>query len=102
VFRGVDRAIQEASCPDICGGRTRRSTRPPRRQRASALQRQNNLCYQIAQREWCQQPRTLALPAMDPIRRTILVTGVTAVAAGTRWSAAQTGQGGVAMGTYEK
>src|SRR5665811_2232868 len=40
--------------------------------------------------------------AMDPNRRTILATGVAAVAAGTRLSAAQTGQGGVAMGTYEK
>ncbi|WP_079544086.1 alpha/beta fold hydrolase [Bradyrhizobium lablabi] len=42
---------------------------------------------------------------MDPIRRTILATGVAATAvatAGTRLFAQQTGQGGAAMGTYEK
>jgi pimeloyl-ACP methyl ester carboxylesterase len=42
---------------------------------------------------------------MDPIRRTILATGVAASAAataGTRLFAQQTGQGGAAMGTYEK
>jgi pimeloyl-ACP methyl ester carboxylesterase len=41
---------------------------------------------------------------MDPIRRTILATGVAATAvatAGTRLFAQQTGQGGTAMGTYE-
>jgi pimeloyl-ACP methyl ester carboxylesterase len=44
-------------------------------------------------------------PAMDPIRRTILATGVAATAvatAGTRLFAQQTGQGGAAMGTFEK
>jgi pimeloyl-ACP methyl ester carboxylesterase len=42
---------------------------------------------------------------MDPIRRTILTTGVAATAAaaaGTRLFAQQTGQGGAAMGNYEK
>jgi pimeloyl-ACP methyl ester carboxylesterase len=42
---------------------------------------------------------------MDPIRRTILATGVAATAvatAGTRLFAQPTGQGGAAMGTYEK
>jgi pimeloyl-ACP methyl ester carboxylesterase len=42
---------------------------------------------------------------MDPIRRTILATGVAATAvatAGTHLFAQQTGQGGAAMGTYEK
>ena len=42
---------------------------------------------------------------MDPIRRTILATGVVATAvatAGTRLFAQQTGQGGTAMGTFEK
>ena len=42
---------------------------------------------------------------MDPIRRTILATGVAATAvvtAGTRLFAQKTGQGGAAMGTYEK
>jgi len=44
-------------------------------------------------------------PAMDPIRRTILATGVAATAAataGTRLFAQQAGQGGGAMGSYEK
>src|ERR1700733_4733523 len=44
-------------------------------------------------------------PAMDPIRRTILTTGVAATAAaaaGTRLFAQQAGQGGAAMGMYEK
>jgi pimeloyl-ACP methyl ester carboxylesterase len=43
--------------------------------------------------------------AMDPIRRTILTTGVAATAAaaaGTRLFAQQAGQGGAAMGMYEK
>ena len=42
---------------------------------------------------------------MDPIRRTILTTGVAATAAaaaGTRLFAQQTGQGGTAMGNFEK
>jgi pimeloyl-ACP methyl ester carboxylesterase len=42
---------------------------------------------------------------MDPIRRTILATGVAATAAattGTRLFAQQTGQGGSAMGMFEK
>jgi len=42
---------------------------------------------------------------MDPIRRTILATGVAATAvvtAGTRLFAQQTGQKGAAMGTFEK
>jgi pimeloyl-ACP methyl ester carboxylesterase len=42
---------------------------------------------------------------MDPIRRNILATGVAATAvatAGTRLFAQQTGQGGAAMGSYEK
>jgi pimeloyl-ACP methyl ester carboxylesterase len=42
---------------------------------------------------------------MDPIRRTILATGVAATAvatAGTRLFAQQIGQGGAAMGTFEK
>jgi pimeloyl-ACP methyl ester carboxylesterase len=41
---------------------------------------------------------------MDPIRRTILTTGVaaTAAAAGTRLFAQQAGQGGTPMGMYEK
>ena len=42
---------------------------------------------------------------MDPIRRTILTTGVAATAAaaaGTRLFAQQAGQGGTAMGMYEK
>ena len=42
---------------------------------------------------------------MDPIRRTILATGVAATAAataGTRLFAQQTAQGGAAMGIYEK
>jgi pimeloyl-ACP methyl ester carboxylesterase len=42
---------------------------------------------------------------MDPIRRTILTTGVAATAAaaaGTRLFAQQTGQGGTAMGIFEK
>src|SRR3984885_4995596 len=44
-------------------------------------------------------------PAMDPIRRTILTTGVAATAAataGTRLFAQQTAQGGAAMGMFEK
>jgi pimeloyl-ACP methyl ester carboxylesterase len=44
-------------------------------------------------------------PAMDPIRRTILTTGVAATAAaaaGTRLFAQQAEQGGAAMGIYEK
>jgi pimeloyl-ACP methyl ester carboxylesterase len=48
---------------------------------------------------------TGSTPAMDTIRRTILATGVAATAvatAGTRLFAQQTGQGGAAMGTYEK
>src|SRR3984885_10541837 len=43
--------------------------------------------------------------AMDPIRRTILTTGVAATAAaaaGTRLFAQQAGQEGAAMGMYEK
>src|SRR6202051_537946 len=41
---------------------------------------------------------------MDPIRRTILTTGAaaTAMAAAPRVFAQQAGQGGTAMGTYEK
>src|ERR1700694_285741 len=42
---------------------------------------------------------------MDPIRRTLLATGVAAtagVSAGTRPVAQKTEQGGAAMGTYEK
>jgi len=42
---------------------------------------------------------------MDPIRRNILATGVAATAAataGTRLFAQQAGQGGAAMGIYEK
>src|SRR5664279_2946873 len=42
---------------------------------------------------------------MDPIRRTLLATGVAATAvvtAGNRLFAQKTGQGGAAMGTYEK
>jgi pimeloyl-ACP methyl ester carboxylesterase len=42
---------------------------------------------------------------MDPIRRNLLATGVAATAAataGTRLFAQQTGQGGTAMGNYEK
>jgi pimeloyl-ACP methyl ester carboxylesterase len=44
-------------------------------------------------------------PMMDPIRRAILATGVAATAvatAGTRLFGQQSGQGGAAMGTYEK
>src|ERR1700736_2023472 len=51
----------------------------------------------------CQGPGSTL--AMDPIRRTILATGVAATAvvtAHTRLFAQQTGQGGAAMGTYEK
>jgi len=42
---------------------------------------------------------------MDPIRRSILATGVAATAAastGTQLFAQQTGQGGATMGTFEK
>src|SRR6266478_930211 len=50
-------------------------------------------------------PRTGSASAMDPIRRTILATGVAATAvatAGTRLFAQQTGQEGAVMGTFEK
>ena len=40
--------------------------------------------------------------AMDPIRRTILATGVAAAAAGTRLFAQAAGKGENAMGTFEK
>jgi hypothetical protein len=39
---------------------------------------------------------------MDPIRRSILATGVAVVAAPARLFAQATGQGGTAMGFYEK
>src|SRR5665213_2621997 len=51
------------------------------------------------------QAKKRKTPAMDPIRRTILTTGVAATAAtaaGTRLFAQQVGQGGTAMGMYEK
>jgi pimeloyl-ACP methyl ester carboxylesterase len=51
------------------------------------------------------QAKKRETPAMDPIRRTILTTGVAATAAaaaGTRLFAQQAGQGGSAMGMYEK
>jgi pimeloyl-ACP methyl ester carboxylesterase len=51
------------------------------------------------------QAKKRETPAMDPIRRTILTTGVAATAAaaaGTRLFAQQAGQGGAAMGMYEK
>jgi pimeloyl-ACP methyl ester carboxylesterase len=51
------------------------------------------------------QAKKRETPAMDPIRRTILTTGVAATAAaaaGTRLFAQQAGQGGTAMGMYEK
>jgi pimeloyl-ACP methyl ester carboxylesterase len=96
----------------------RRKIPPRRHKRASALQRQEKLCYEIAHHGCRHQHSVLALRTvrsgvtkdreasrMDPIRRTILATAVAATAvatAGTRLFAQQTGQGGTAMGTYEK
>jgi pimeloyl-ACP methyl ester carboxylesterase len=53
----------------------------------------------------CGQAKKRETPAMDPIRRTILTTGVAATAAaaaGARLFAQPAGQGGAAMGMYEK
>src|SRR5664279_5915704 len=72
----------------------------------SAFRRRMRLCYKTANIDAVFNGTLWAgREMMDPIRRTILATGVAATAvvtAGTRLFAQKTGQGGAAMGTYEK